>query len=555
MSAKRLSASALRRALAVGRTARRRLALLALAAALAAPLAAAAQPPPFSPAPPAPTKFYWNKKSFSLPVQIDDRNRANLAEVQLYVKDHPTHPWVCCEKGRPSQNAFSFRPLQDGEYWFVVVTVDKQGRATPPDLNAPGVSIMVVVIDTRAPQIELLPQAPVGAGQVVECKVIDANPDPSKTHFEYQTWDRKWRAAEPVADRQELYLIPSQARTTGLVRVTVCDLAKNPNVREANLASTTVPLVHNAAAPMPPALRTGNGTPPLVYNLPTPPVALEHSGSSAPGKAPEAPVAVNPQAPSGPPLLPNIGEAHVAASPGVVTTGHTEPAPAVKALGGSVTTPNCKAPGACHLVGHSRLALEYQVENVGPSGIGKVEVYITNDRGRSWQRLCEDADRKSPVEIELTGEGLFGVSLVVSNGRGVGDGPPRSGDTPDWWIEVDKTRPAATLTSVQAGGDGKAVAIQWEARDKNLGERPVDLYFAASLQGPWTPIVRGLKNDGSYNWCLPPQVSGQVYVQLVVTDQAGNICQCETPTPVMLDDQTRPRAHVINVVQPTPHGN
>jgi hypothetical protein len=59
---------------------------------------------------------------------------------------------------------------------------------------------------------------------------------------------------------------------------------------------------------------------------------------------------------------------------------------------------------------------------------------------QSWQRLGEDANRKSPVEIDLPGEGLFGVSLVVTNGRGFGGTPPSPGDSPDWWIEVDVTK-------------------------------------------------------------------------------------------------------------------
>ena len=58
--------------------------------------------------------------------------------------------------------------------------------------------------------------------------------------------------------------------------------------------------------------------------------------------------------------------------------------------------------------------------------MGKVEVYLTGDGGLNWQRLQEDPDRRSPAEIDLPGEGLFGIRLVITNGNGFGGTPPRA---------------------------------------------------------------------------------------------------------------------------------
>ena len=75
--------------------------------------------------------------------------------------------------------------------------------------------------------------------------------------------------------------------------------------------------------------------------------------------------------------------------------------------------------------------IDYRLEQIGASGVGKIEIWITADHSQSWQKLREDVERKSPVAIELPGEGLYGIAMVVSNGRGFGGSPPNPGDVPD----------------------------------------------------------------------------------------------------------------------------
>jgi hypothetical protein len=201
------------------------------------------------------------------------------------------------------------------------------------------------------------------------------------------------------------------------------------------------------------------------------------------------------------------------------------------------------------VINTTKFSLAYQIEQQGPSGVGKVEAWITRDRGQSWQRLCDDPDRQSPVQLELPGEGLFGVSLVVCNGRGFGGTTPAQGDAPDWWIEVDLSSPVAELVAVRpnTGDDPLGMVITWNARDKNFGPEPIDLYYAVNRDGPWMVIAKGLRNEGRYRWTVPQQVGPQAFIRLVATDRAGNRVQCDTPHPVALDDLSRPRARVVGV--------
>jgi hypothetical protein len=206
--------------------------------------------------------------------------------------------------------------------------------------------------------------------------------------------------------------------------------------------------------------------------------------------------------------------------------------------------------GTLQLVNRTHVALAYSLEDVGFHGVGKVEVWMTPDRGESWQRIGEDPDRRSPVEFDLPGEGLFGVSLVVSNASGYGGVPPARGERPDWWVEVDSTKPQARLLELRPGANREDLGtyvITWTANDKNLRPQPIDLFYARRREGPWEPIAKGLSNTGSYRWTVPHGVlAGTVYVSMQVTDLAGNTAFCELPQGVVVD-LARPKARVLGV--------
>jgi hypothetical protein len=202
-----------------------------------------------------------------------------------------------------------------------------------------------------------------------------------------------------------------------------------------------------------------------------------------------------------------------------------------------------------HLVNHTHVFLDYQIDKAGASGVGRVEIWHTRDMGQTWLKLGEDANRKGQAEIDLPGEGVYGLTVIVANGRGFGANPPKPGDTPDWWIEVDTTKPQAELLNVRTnpGGDDGSLHISWIAKDKNLHSEPIDLFYAVNRQGPWLPIVKGLKNDGLYRWTPTAVMGTHAFVRLTVHDLAGNTASSESAQPVALDDQSRPRGHLVGV--------
>ena len=208
------------------------------------------------------------------------------------------------------------------------------------------------------------------------------------------------------------------------------------------------------------------------------------------------------------------------------------------------------------IINTTRASLAYQIDQVGPSGIGKVEVWVTVDQGHSWQRVCEDAGRRSVApaagptprhaEFELPGDGVYGVRIVVTNGNGFGGRTPIAGDQPQCWIEVDTACPVVALREIEPVSNGSTIDVRWMVSDKNLGAEPINVYYATRKEGPWLALAKNLKNDGLYRWQFPRDAGGQFFFRVEATDLAGNTARGETTTAVMLD-LTEPRASVIGV--------
>jgi hypothetical protein len=501
---------------------------LALAVGLIVREAGRAQPP----GPAAGGKMYTNKQQFRLPFNMSDSDRAKLREVQLYVKSGD-EGWQCKEIGQPTQTHFSFHAPRDGEYWFNIVTIDKNGRATPSDVSREAPAL-VVVVDTQPPDVTVtLPPGTVhGPEDFIRCSVHDANADPSTIKVEAQGADKTWHALESVIGNPELYHCPDAGNWNGMVRVTATDRAGNTTMREAG--SPITPAATQSAGQQPADAPNHTEVRSEKANLPEPDGSFGSSRFPGPqnqGAGPMLPPATGP-------ALPAMGAGSLPAVTPVTPPPSAQVAPATPAG-------HDAAPANRQIVNNPNTILEYRIDQVGPSGVGKVEVWLTSDEGHNWQKLCDDPDKRSPVEFRLPGEGLFGICLVVTNGLGVGDPPPAKGTAPDYWIEVDMTKPTAQLLSARAGvnEDAGTIFVTWTAADKNLGPEPIDLYYAVQKDGPWQPIARGLKNDGAYRWRAPLDVGSSFYIRLMATDRAGNAAVCDAPQPVLLD-MSHPKAVV-----------
>jgi hypothetical protein len=485
------------------------------------------QPP--TPASAAPAKIYTRNKNFCLPIALDNRDRTRIQSVQLYVRT-PKEPWMLRDSAPTSRTEFDYSVTQDGEYWFTIVTLKSNEKLTPVDLQrmAPG---LIVVVDTQPPEVTIQAGVPTAQGVPIECQVRDANPDPARLKVEYQAADKTWHALLPFKNDPSVFWLAGTAMKETVVRATAADRAGNSTVREltldtASALSAAYKQKDSIPLPAPVTTQADKAAPAGTEPIKNPPPLLVEPAQPSHSLTPEpAPISAGRPTSS------------ISPDPAPVPTGRPP--------NGSTIAP---APPGRQLINSTRVTLEFQIEQQGPTGVSKVEVWMTRDEGQTWRRLCEVPDHRDSVEFDLPGDGQYGITLVAINGSGFGAKPPARGEAPDYMVEVDTTKPVAQLLSTKpSAGDGGAVLlITWVASDKNLGDNPIDLYFATRKAGPWLPIAKALKNDGNYLWNLPADIGPEFYVRLEATDRAGNTERCESAQPVAVD-MSKPKARVVRI--------
>jgi hypothetical protein len=200
------------------------------------------------------------------------------------------------------------------------------------------------------------------------------------------------------------------------------------------------------------------------------------------------------------------------------------------------------------LVNSRTIAIDYEVASVGPWGVSEVELWGTRDGGQTWRRYAADDDNRSPVMATVEGEGDFGFRVLVHSAGGFAASPPHPGEPPEVMVRVDLVRPEASIESVHQGVGNSAdqIQIRWTARDTQLAERPVTLYYSAQPAGPWSIIAAGLPNTGEYAWRAERHLPEQLYVRLEVRDAAGNATTFQATEPVTVN-RPRPQARIREV--------
>ena len=279
------------------------------------------------------------------------------------------------------------------------------------------------------------------------------------------------------------------------------------------------------------ATRLVRASPPEVSRPQPPAPVTEQIPAVAATKSSEPPASnttVSAAPGSGEPKLPTIINGPKDAAP-------AEPPP-TKPMAAAVRMVNCK-----------RLNLNYEIKDVGPSGVSKVELWYTQD-GKKWEKYDTANQPRPPFVVEVKDEGMYGFTLVVRNGVGVGKRPPCTGDQPQMWVLVDTTNPVVKLLDIQvsATGESQHLNIRWKATDANLSQRPITLSYAEQAGGPWSVIAANVENTGSYAWQLPASVPPRILVRVEAIDLVGNIGVAQLPEPIVMD-LSQPSVSIVAV--------
>jgi hypothetical protein len=514
---------------------------LALLLGCAAPgplgLSLARAAPPAKRPPRCPTVYHKNR-NFRIPFVVEAGDRARLTEVQLYVSDDSGFTWKMVSRTTPDNPYFTYRTNRDGEYWFAVRRRDKDGRLYPGEDEQIEPS-MKVIVDTAAPSLVLEPDGRLGSRVAVRWEVRDENLDKQSLVIEYQAEGASaWRQV-PISNKALIGSATWEAGTAEplLVRGTVADKAGNKAEQTITISEGT---------PQNPGPITNDST---EFSAPPPISRISTGGGFPPDELPRGPGDSEPYAARPSPAIPPGGSL-----PGGFDSGGFGPNERAGPGGGALSSAGRgggAGGGQTLLVASPQFALQYAVDDAGPSGPATVELWVTQNGGRSWSRRGEDPDRTSPFPVDLGGDGTFGICLVARAASGLGDPPPAPGDPPQSWVEVDSTPPNVQLEPPVVGTAqhlGK-LAMRWRASDLHLGPQPVTLAWRADQPGAqWYPIAEHIENTGQYIWTVPPNVPARFHIRIDVVDAVGNRGTAETTegNPVIVD-RTRPRSRILGL--------
>jgi hypothetical protein len=535
--------------------------------------------------------IHQKRRSFRIPFKIDAEGRARLKEIQLWVSEDSGFHWEPKSKTTPDLGKFTFRASHDGEFWFATRTLTVEDEYSPPMSQTVEPS-MKVVVDTVPPSILLEPDGRRGSLAGVRWEVKDEHLDLKTFLLEYQVDGAKeWRTV-PI---RRLGLLGAQRWDAGTadslrVRASVADKAGNMASAEIVMQEGTAGDSDFAAAEVenfaPPVEQISSSGSPIIGGPGLPPVqespvqgpgsairpsarrslarrsVSEETGSKAYPSAPDwqrggATKVGNSRALS----AANSGLQAASATPfpnpfPMNDTTATQPAatdasPGIGQAVNGATGESGSAESRSLLVPTPRFKLRYAIEGAGPDGPAVVELWMTQDGGRNWIRRGEDPDRVSPFEVDLGGEGTFGLSLVARSASGLGDQPPAPGDPPQTWVEVDATPPTVQLYPPQIGTGPHAgkVAITWRATDLHLAPRSVSLFWRPDQAGSaWQPIIDAQESMGQYVWTVPPSYPAKFHIRVEAVDSAGNRGGTETTdTAPVIVDRSRPRSRIIGL--------
>ena len=493
----------------------------------------------------------WTVPSMKIPIDYHPSKRADIRELLLYVSPDQGQTWQQHAVATPEKDKeFAFNAPTDGVYWFNMVVVDKAGRREPADLYKAAPALKVL-FDTKKPVVTVTSAQRVGDDVTVVWKIVERNPDWTKFRLEYSANGRDWTPVptRPDADGSAQFRAPGAGPLT--VRVALVDAAGQAGEGTKEVAGTAV-VAKPAVGPDAILPVAGTGDLPHPSTLLLPPaerVAIRPPGDAFRGTdTPPAPG--GPALPAGPLVAPLES---VASAPKTEPVGVSGPAPA-------------NLPAA-QVINVTSFKLAYEVEERGASGVGKAEVWVTRDDGRTWRPWSTIEKPESTLTVDLAKnnntqvEGVYGIKVLLHSGAGLSREAPKGGEAPDLRVDVDVTPPIVKIYEpIPDPTQRDTMILRWQAVDRNLANEPITLEWADNAKGPWVPVAtadtigvsagapKRLANTGSYAWKLPANFpTPKVYLKVTARDVAGNVAEATTAQPILVDTN-KPAAVKLNIV-------
>ena len=412
------------------------------------------------------------QRTFRIPLDLTSDERGSLSAIRLYVSEDAGHTWVRHSDGDPRMDVITFRAKQDGEYWFTIALVDKDGRQIPDDVRTvePGLK---VTVDTQKPEMTLRAIRNKAGRRGIAWTLEDAHVVDSSLRL--AVWNDAAKTWEPFEIRhpEEKRAWFTESENFSKIQGFVTDRAGNERVIQVEVFGEQFTKqdidVFALSENKPADVKVASATEPT---SPT---------DSA-----------------------------------IQTTSHK--------------VPESELPSDVTVCSSHQIVVNYMVDQPAAGATQRGELWASQDQGETWNLVAVDQDGKSPVEAKLEADGRWGLRILVRDGDKATAGPPK-GAKPEMFIEIDTTAPDLKLPTPRVV-DGQLV-VTWQAADKNFDAQPIDLLYSPSPKGPWHPVANGLRNTGEYVWNVASaEVPAKFYLRIEARDRGRNVGFAQTAEPI-----------------------
>ncbi len=527
--------------------------------------------------------FPTRSRTHMLDILYPAGRRAQVSHVELIVSRDEGQTWATADTVRldapdavrPDKDHLNLVAKEDGLYFVNLVFYFKDGSRDPKDPGREAAEYKML-IDGTPPVVKIVGATRQGDDVMLDWTAEDKYLNEAATQVLYKASANllnEWTPVPPGSiNRRSAKFKPAFAGPL-VVRVIASDYSENRAdvARELPAAVVTASYTPTPATETPPVTPFASALPPPVLPGSGPTVVMPAGPVAAPAPAP----VVTAPLPLPAPLPTQVAPAPAPAATPLTVLAAAEPAAPsnlapLATTGNSGFPPAAPAPAAAPVNPPQYLRgtdfdLLYEVENNGPSGLSRVDLYVTRDQGQTWAKWSSHPGKERPLKVKLgrgydtNKDGEYGLKLVPVSGVGLADDAPGAGTPPDHRVVVDTVAPQVLIyPHGVAPGQANAVALNWVARDANFGAAPVTIEWGETPAGPWRSVAppdvtqagagagaTRLPNTGQYLWALPTGMpTHRVYLRVTATDRAGNRSEVVTREPITVD-LMRPKVRIV----------
>ncbi len=152
--------------------------------------------------------------------------------------------------------------------------------------------------------------------------------------------------------------------------------------------------------------------------------------------------------------------------------------------------------------------------------IRTLELWMSRDRGQSWEKVGQAAPEQSSFPVTAPGEGMYWYTVVVVDNQGRREPPGDLKTVPAEMMQrvvVDTVRPDIKLTAERQGDE---ILVSWDIKDDNLDTKTMRMTW---VQAGGSPIAAPILYEPRGQTRIKPLDPQQgVSVQMNAADMAGN---------------------------------